>query len=144
MHILVTGAAGMIGRKLVESFARQPQIATHPIMQLTLVDVVPPRTLPSFAGQPRIVTGDIADVKVIHDLVAPRPDVIFISPPWFQVRRSAILKKVIMSISQARRHYLKRSALTGCGIIGCRAWFMPRPMRFSAVISRMLYRMIST
>lgn len=77
MHILVTGAAGMIGRKLVESFARQPQIAAQPITQLTLADVVPPPTLPSFIGQSRIVTGDIADVKVIHDLVAPRPDVIF-------------------------------------------------------------------
>lgn len=77
MHVLVTGAAGMIGRKLVESFALRPEIASRGIARLTLADVIPAQTPPCFQGRTQIVTGDIADANVINDLVGRRPDVIF-------------------------------------------------------------------
>ncbi len=42
MHVLVIGAAGMIGQKLVQRLARDPHIGGKPIERLTLQDVVEP------------------------------------------------------------------------------------------------------
>ncbi|NVN12062.1 NAD-dependent epimerase, partial [Nguyenibacter vanlangensis] len=39
MHVLILGAAGMIGRKLAEALARHPRIGARPIARLTLADV---------------------------------------------------------------------------------------------------------
>ncbi len=42
MHILIIGAAGMVGRKLTERLVRDKRLGSAPIDQLTLVDVVAP------------------------------------------------------------------------------------------------------
>ena len=42
MHILITGAAGMIGRKLTERLVKDGALNGKPIDRLTLIDVVPP------------------------------------------------------------------------------------------------------
>ena len=42
MHVLVTGAAGMIGRKFVERVARDGRIGKTPVERMTLTDVVAP------------------------------------------------------------------------------------------------------
>ena len=42
MRVLVIGAAGMVGRKLVQRLAREGQINDQTITQLTLYDVVAP------------------------------------------------------------------------------------------------------
>ena len=42
MHILITGAAGMIGRKLTERLVMQRMLGNEPVERLTLVDVVAP------------------------------------------------------------------------------------------------------
>ena len=42
MHILITGAAGMIGRKLTERLVADGGLNGQPIDKLTLVDVVAP------------------------------------------------------------------------------------------------------
>ena len=53
MHILVIGAAGMIGRKLVAAADRQGRgRAARPIERLTLADIVAPET-PTFRRQGR-------------------------------------------------------------------------------------------
>ena len=39
MHVLVTGAAGMIGRKLVTRLVADKGINGHPLKKLTLVDL---------------------------------------------------------------------------------------------------------
>ena len=41
MHVMVLGAAGMIGRKLVERIAREPEVLGGVITRLTLVDAFP-------------------------------------------------------------------------------------------------------
>jgi nucleoside-diphosphate-sugar epimerase len=41
MHVLVTGATGMIGRKLVERLRRDGRLAGKPIEKMTLVDIAP-------------------------------------------------------------------------------------------------------
>jgi nucleoside-diphosphate-sugar epimerase len=42
MHILITGAAGMIGRKLVARLVKDGQLNGQKIDHLTLIDVVAP------------------------------------------------------------------------------------------------------
>ena len=43
MHILITGAAGMIGRKITERLLADGQIGKREITKLTLHDIVAPR-----------------------------------------------------------------------------------------------------
>ena len=40
MHILITGAAGMIGRKLTERLTIDRALGDQPIEKLTLLDIV--------------------------------------------------------------------------------------------------------
>jgi nucleoside-diphosphate-sugar epimerase len=75
MHILVTGAAGMIGRKLTERLAAGT-LNGQPIERLTLTDVFAPAK-PTFPGEVDVVTADLATPGVAAKLVAGRPDVIF-------------------------------------------------------------------
>ncbi len=47
MHILVLGAAGMVGRKLAERLLRDGRLGKHDITRMTLQDVVAPANRPS-------------------------------------------------------------------------------------------------
>ncbi len=75
-RVLVIGAAGMVGRKLVERLARDGTLGGRPLGALHLVDVVEPA--PVAAAFP-VTTGtvDVADPATAPKLVAARPDVIF-------------------------------------------------------------------
>ena len=44
MHILITGAAGMIGRKLTARLVKDGKLNGSTIDKLTLIDVVAPTT----------------------------------------------------------------------------------------------------
>lgn len=77
MHILVTGAAGMIGRKLIERLVRDGALNDRPIKRLTLVDIVAPDVPKNFAGQAEARTADLPSLGVAEDLIALRPDTIF-------------------------------------------------------------------
>jgi nucleoside-diphosphate-sugar epimerase len=77
MHILVTGAAGMIGRKLTERLVRDGALHGNPIDQLTLTDVFAPSQPASFGGALNIVTQDLAAPGIAEKLIAGRPEVIF-------------------------------------------------------------------
>ncbi len=60
MHILVLGAAGMVGRKLIERLLRDGRLGKTDITAMTLQDVVAPAT-PDKPGFPiHVVTGDFA------------------------------------------------------------------------------------
>ena len=77
MHVLVLGAAGMVGRKLSERLLRDGRVGNREISRMTLHDVVAP-TKPADAAIPiSIVTSDFADPGTAAPLVAHRPDVIF-------------------------------------------------------------------
>ena len=76
MHILITGAAGMIGRKLTERLARDGALNGRAIDKLTLTDVVAPAR-PAFSGHVDISASDIAASGTAEKLIADRPDVVF-------------------------------------------------------------------
>jgi nucleoside-diphosphate-sugar epimerase len=65
--ILVTGAAGMIGRKLTERLARDGSLGGETISRIDLVDV----------AEPAAIVADLAEPGVAAHLVANRPDIIF-------------------------------------------------------------------
>src|SRR5215472_8475339 len=77
MHILITGAAGMIGRKLTERLVRDGALHGRAIAKLTLMDVFAPVPPPGVSAAVDIVTQDLATPGVAERLVAGRPDVIF-------------------------------------------------------------------
>jgi len=77
MHILITGAAGMIGRKLTARLVNDGALNGRPINKLTLIDVMAPQRPEKFAGKVEIAGADIADPAAVRAMVAGRPDVIF-------------------------------------------------------------------
>jgi nucleoside-diphosphate-sugar epimerase len=77
LHILVLGAAGMVGRKLTERLLRDGRLGDREISRMTLHDVVAP-TEPTNAAIPiSVITSDFADSDTAASLVAHRPDVVF-------------------------------------------------------------------
>jgi nucleoside-diphosphate-sugar epimerase len=77
MHILITGAAGMIGRKLTARLAADGVLNGRPIDRLTLIDVVAPQRPEKFSGKVVAAAADIADPAAVRTAIAGRPDVIF-------------------------------------------------------------------
>jgi D-erythronate 2-dehydrogenase len=77
MHILVTGAAGMIGRKLTERLAKDGALNGRAIERLTLADVFTAHPPPGISADVEIVMRDLASEGVAEELVAGRPEVIF-------------------------------------------------------------------
>ena len=77
MHILITGAAGMIGRKLTQRLVKDGKLNGQTIDRLTLTDVVAPEKPADFRGKVDSWTGDLAAAGAAEKLIAGRPDVIF-------------------------------------------------------------------
>jgi nucleoside-diphosphate-sugar epimerase len=77
VHILVIGAAGMVGRKLIESLVRDGELGGKAIERLTLADVVAAEAPRGFAGQTESVAADLSAPGVAASLIAKRPDLIF-------------------------------------------------------------------
>ena len=77
MHILILGAAGMVGRKLAERLVKDGHLGGREITRMTLQDVVAPAK-PAGAALPiSLVTSDFADPATAAPLLVHRPDVIF-------------------------------------------------------------------
>jgi len=77
LHILVLGAAGMVGRKLTEQLLRDGRLGSREITRMTLQDVVAPAAPAKATFSVNCVTCDFAVPGVAEKLVADRPDVIF-------------------------------------------------------------------
>lgn len=77
MHILITGAAGMIGRKLVARLVEAGELNGRTIDRLTLIDVDTPDTPEKFSGSVEAVAADVGAPATAERSVAGRPDVIF-------------------------------------------------------------------
>ena len=77
MHILITGAAGMNGRKLTARLVKDGKLNGQTIDKFTLTDVVAAEKPAGFAGAVDISTGDLAAAGAADKLIAQRPDAIF-------------------------------------------------------------------
>jgi len=77
VHILITGAAGMIGRKLTERLAKDGALDGTPVDKLTLLDVAAPATPAGFAGKVETAAADLAAPGEAAKAITGRPDVIF-------------------------------------------------------------------
>lgn len=76
MRILVIGAAGMIGRKLVRALTQAGTVNGKPIRYLTLADIVAPER-PDFDGEIETVASDLSRPGAAKRLISLRPDIIF-------------------------------------------------------------------
>lgn len=77
MHILILGAAGMVGRKLAERLVKDGRLGKSEISKLTLQDVVAPAKPAGAAMQVDLVTVDVSSQPAVEKLVAAKPDAIF-------------------------------------------------------------------
>jgi D-erythronate 2-dehydrogenase len=73
MHVLIVGAAGMIGRKLTDRLVADGNVGGREIERLTLVDVVAPA---SPDGHAEVVSSDLAVPGEAERLIENRPDLI--------------------------------------------------------------------
>ena len=76
MHILIIGAAGMIGRKLTARLVKDGAVGGHKITTLTLVDVVAPETPQGSRSKVTTKAVDLSTPGTAASLVAERPDII--------------------------------------------------------------------
>ncbi|MBC7281893.1 D-erythronate dehydrogenase [Hoeflea sp.] len=76
MHVLILGAAGMIGRKLAGAIARSGNLGACSVARLTLADTVKPEVPAGYSGEVSILARDISDPHAAPQLLAGRPDVI--------------------------------------------------------------------
>jgi len=77
MHVLILGAAGMVGRKLIDRLVRDGGLGGKPIERLTLADIMAPQKPAGFSGTVETVTTDLSVPGEAEKIVAGRPDVIF-------------------------------------------------------------------
>lgn len=77
MHVLVIGAAGMIGQKLVEKLLHQRSLRGQTITKMTLQDVVAPQEPRDKPFEIVTRTGDLSVPGEAGALVADNPGVVF-------------------------------------------------------------------
>ena len=77
MHILIIGAAGMVGRKLTERLVKDGSLGGREIKRATLHDVITPENPANAPFQVKTVASDFSEPGEAEKLVAERPDVIF-------------------------------------------------------------------
>ena len=77
MHILIIGAAGMVGRKLTDRLVADGGLGGKPVEALTLVDVFKPEEPTGFDGKVVASEIDISEPGEAEKLIGTRPDVIF-------------------------------------------------------------------
>jgi D-erythronate 2-dehydrogenase len=77
MHILITGAAGMLGRKLTQSLVTTAWLGGRAIEALTLIDVVEPDAPINFSGKTTARAADISSPAENAALIETRPHLIF-------------------------------------------------------------------
>ncbi|PDT27889.1 NAD-dependent epimerase [Rhizobium sp. L9] len=77
MHVMILGAAGMVGRKLVEKIGREPLAFGRPVTRLTLVDAFQPPVPASLRPVSTALTVDLASAGAADRLIESRPDLIF-------------------------------------------------------------------
>jgi nucleoside-diphosphate-sugar epimerase len=76
MKILILGAAGMIGRKITEAIAADPEGWGGAPSAIMLADISPAAVPEALSAVATVHTGDVAAQPAVEALVAARPDLI--------------------------------------------------------------------
>ncbi|KKC40928.1 NAD-dependent epimerase [Devosia epidermidihirudinis] len=76
MKVLVIGAAGMVGRKLVAALLKAGQVGGRALSGITLADIVAPQ-IPKSSITIEAVAADLSVDGVAEGLIGLRPDLIF-------------------------------------------------------------------
>src|SRR5437763_11712086 len=76
MHILIIGAAGMVGRKLTDRLVRDGHLGGREITALTLADVVSPEPPRDFGGKLETPIVDLSAQDAAAKLITSRPDIV--------------------------------------------------------------------
>lgn len=77
MHVLITGAAGMIGRKLTARLVGDGRLGGSPLTWLTLADVVVPPQPDASPAVAEVLAADLSAPGEAERLLSTRPDVVF-------------------------------------------------------------------
>jgi nucleoside-diphosphate-sugar epimerase len=77
MHVIILGAAGMIGRRLTAALVAEGNVGGARLEALTLIDVVPPEAPAGFSGKVRVESADLVAPGAAESAISGRPDVIF-------------------------------------------------------------------
>jgi D-erythronate 2-dehydrogenase len=77
MHVLIIGAAGMIGAKLTTRLIDEGAVAGKPVTQLTLVDIIAPAAPEGTSIRIETKAVDLSAPGVADSVVKSRPDFIF-------------------------------------------------------------------
>ncbi|MEO1222981.1 MAG: D-erythronate dehydrogenase [Pseudomonadota bacterium] len=76
MHILIIGAAGMLGRKITAAILADPTIGGRTVTALSLVDLIAPQAPDWPTGRVSAKAADLGDPAAPAELIEDRPDVI--------------------------------------------------------------------
>lgn len=77
MHVLITGAAGMLGRKLTARLVADAASGGLPVERFTLTDVIDPPPPDGTSADVTTIATDLAHPGAAERLLASRPDVVF-------------------------------------------------------------------
>jgi len=77
MRILITGAAGMVGRKLTTRLLNDRTLGGKPITALDLHDIVKVETQSVAGIEIETLTADLANVGEAETIIARKPDLVF-------------------------------------------------------------------
>jgi len=76
MHVLILGAAGMIGRKLIDALCATGVVGGREITAMTLFDVVKP-SRPAVPWPVSTQAGDLSNLSDVRALLSHKPDIVF-------------------------------------------------------------------
>src|SRR6201998_4222792 len=76
MKVLVTGAAGMLGRKFCQELAAQGMIAGRKVGSLTMVDIVDSPSIPGSPFTIRSMACDLGSPGIAERVVDDHPDIV--------------------------------------------------------------------
>ena len=143
MHVLITGAAGMIGRKLTERLVTDRGLCGQPVEKLTLIDIVAPARPPGFSDhvKTRAARPRRAGRRREGDLGAARGD---LPSRRRRLRRSRARFRQGLPRQSRRRAQSARGDPQGRRRLQAARWCSPRRWRCTARPSRTPFPTSST
>lgn len=115
LNILVIGAAGMLGRKLIEKMAIAGRIGNREIAQIMRLDVVLSPAPPASAFPIETQLGDLSVAGTAEKLIAQRPNLIFHLAAIVSGEAEADFDKGYAINLDGTRHLLDAIRLAGDG-----------------------------